>query len=186
MFKNIPAATLLVVSLIVFDSFQAEAGRIRNRKVKEAPKVCALMQEDVHLTRDGKMVYGTLRHSLVFENDEQMNNISLVKDKGEKICQWQSKVWNQIMKTNQVENQMGFNKEESLSRREMLKIGAGLLAGTVMPENPFTRMLPPQGHTAAAQSGVIHLYVAHDDHTDYFWEGTADTYVTVLHEILEG
>ncbi|MBY0452538.1 MAG: hypothetical protein K2P92_05835, partial [Bdellovibrionaceae bacterium] len=87
---------------------RADAARIRNRKVKEAPKICGLMQEDVHLTRGGKKVYGTLRHSLVFENDEQMNNISLVKDKGEKICQWQSTVWNQILKNNQVENQMGF------------------------------------------------------------------------------
>jgi alpha-mannosidase len=78
---------------------------------------------------------------------------------------------------------MGFNKKDSLSRREMLKIGAGLLAGTVMPDTPFTHMLPVVARSAA-QAGVMHLYIAHDDHTDYFWEGTADTYVNVLHEIL--
>lgn len=108
MLKTQAASVLLILNVIVFGAFQAEAGRIRNRKVKEAPKICGLMQEDVHLTRDGKMVYGTLRHSLVFENDDQMNNISLVKDKGEKICQWQSTVWNNILKNNQVEHQMNF------------------------------------------------------------------------------
>jgi alpha-mannosidase len=78
---------------------------------------------------------------------------------------------------------MNFNKKDSLSRREMLKIGAGLLAGTVMPETPFSHAIPNIAR-AAAQGGVNHLYIAHDDHTDYFWEGTADTYVTVLHDIL--
>ena len=108
MFKPQVSFLLIALSFILFGSIQAEAGRIRNRKVKEAPKICGLMQEDVHLTRDGKMVYGTLRHSLVFENDEQMNSISLVKDKGEKICQWKSTVWNGILKNNQVENQINF------------------------------------------------------------------------------
>lgn len=108
MFKNRAFYSLSVVIVVVFGSLYAEAGRIRNRKVKEAPQICGLMQEDVHLTRGGKKVYGTLRHSLVFENDEQMNNISLVKDKGEKICQWQSTVWNNILKNNQVENLMSW------------------------------------------------------------------------------
>ncbi len=108
MFNNTLARSVLTVALILVGSIQVEAARIRNRKVKEAPKVCAVMQEDVHLTRGPKKVYGTLRHSLVFENDDQMNNISLVKDKGEKICQWQSTVWNQILKNNQVENQMSW------------------------------------------------------------------------------
>lgn len=108
MLKKRLSTYVLTVLVMLAAASSAEAGRIRNRKVKEAPKICGLMQEDVHLSRDGKKVYGTLRHSLVFENDGQMNNISLVKDKGEKICQWQSTVWNQILKNNQVENQMGF------------------------------------------------------------------------------
>ena len=82
--------------------------RIRMRKVKEAPKVCKVMQEDVFLSRDGKKVYGTLRHSLIIENSEENNNVSLVKDKGEKICQWTNADWNQVLKNNGVENLINF------------------------------------------------------------------------------
>ena len=85
----------------------AEA-RIRMRKVKEAPKVCKVMQEDVFLSRDGKKVLGTLRHSLVFENLAENSNVSLVKDKGEKICQWPNTDWNQVLKDNGVENLISF------------------------------------------------------------------------------
>src|SRR5688572_6373524 len=78
---------------------------------------------------------------------------------------------------------MDFSKKDSLSRREMLKVGAGLLAGTFMPDNPFPQTLSPLARVSA-QGGLIHLYVAHDDHTDYFWEATADAYVNVFDDIL--
>ena len=91
----------------VLYSYSAEA-RIRMRKVKEAPKVCKVMQEDVFLSRDGKKVLGTLRHSLVFENSAENSNVSLVKDKGEKICQWSNDDWNQVLKSNNVENLISF------------------------------------------------------------------------------
>lgn len=69
------------VLLFVF-SFQAEA-RIRLRKVKEAPKTCQTLKEDPLLSRPEKKVLSTERHSLIFED-----GISLVRDKGEKICNW--------------------------------------------------------------------------------------------------
>jgi hypothetical protein len=96
-----------MLSAVLISVNFAEA-RIRMRKVKEAPKVCKVMQEDVYLSRDGKKVFGTLRHSLVLENSEENNNVSLVKDKGEKICQWPNSDWNQVLKDNGVENLINF------------------------------------------------------------------------------
>lgn len=82
--------------------------RIRNRKVKEAPKSCKLMEEDALLSRSGKKVFGTLRHSLVFEKNETSDLVSLIKDKGEKICEWSGDQWGQILRNNQVESAMNF------------------------------------------------------------------------------
>lgn len=96
---------LVVAVLFSFASF-SEA-RIRLRKVKEAPKVCKLMDEDAYLSRDGKKVFGTLRHSLVFETSGE-STVSIVKDKGEKVCQWTGEEWNQILKNNGTENLVGF------------------------------------------------------------------------------
>ena len=96
------ALTLVLLMTVLCLDF-AEA-RIRMRKVKEAPRVCKVMQEDLFLSRDGKKVLGTLRHSLVFENSAENSNVSLVKDKGEKICQWSFEEWNQVLKNNHVEN----------------------------------------------------------------------------------
>ena len=77
----------ILLSLLLSFSFLAQA-RIRNRKVKEAPKVCAVMSEDKLLSRKFKKVYSTERHSLVIEE-----NVALVKDKGEKVCIWSLKDW---------------------------------------------------------------------------------------------
>jgi hypothetical protein len=82
--------------------------RIRMNKVKEAPKVCKLMQEDPMLSREGKKVFGTLRHSLVFENSDNQSSVSLVKDKGEKICEWTVDQWSQVLKSHGAENIMNF------------------------------------------------------------------------------
>jgi hypothetical protein len=80
--KNIiPVLTLL--NLIILLSMQAEAGRIVNRRVKDAPKVCAVMQEDKLLSKEKKQVFGTLKHSVVIED-----NISILNDLGQKACQW--------------------------------------------------------------------------------------------------
>jgi hypothetical protein len=82
--------------------------RIRMNKVKEAPKVCKIMAEDSMLSRDGKKVFGTLRHSLVFERSENLESVSLIKDKGEKICQWPGSQWEEILKNNGFENLTNF------------------------------------------------------------------------------
>lgn len=100
-----------LVSIILAVLFIAEtgyAGRIRNRKVKEAPKACKEMAEDTMLSRQGKVVFGTLRHSLLIEEDlnegeTKSTTVSLVKDKGEKICQWTEEQWNQILAENKID-----------------------------------------------------------------------------------
>lgn len=78
---------ILLLSLLLISTFSAEA-RIRLRKVKEAPKVCAVMGEDKLLSRKFKKVYSTERHSLIIEDD-----VALIKDKGEKICLWKKEDW---------------------------------------------------------------------------------------------
>ena len=69
-------------SLALFITNTSEA-RIVNRKVKEAPRVCAPMKEDSYLSRDGKRIFGTLRNSVIINKE-----ISVVDDLGKKICQW--------------------------------------------------------------------------------------------------
>lgn len=73
---------LLSLSLILFIS-SAEAGRIRLRKVKDAPKTCTIMDEDRFLTRSSKRIFGTLRNSVIIED-----NVVVVNDLGQKICLW--------------------------------------------------------------------------------------------------
>ncbi len=62
--------------------------RIRNHKVKEAPKVCGPMVEDKLLSRPDKNVFSTERFSLIIEE-----KVALVKDKGEKLCEWSLDEW---------------------------------------------------------------------------------------------
>lgn len=62
------------------------------------------MAEDAMLSRDGKTVFGTLRHSLVFEKAENLESVALIKDKGEKICQWPGSQWEEILKNNGFES----------------------------------------------------------------------------------
>ncbi len=61
------------------------------RKVKDAPKVCSNMEEDKLLSRGNKRIFGTLRNSVVLEND-----ISIVNDLGKKICQWPTDKWQSL------------------------------------------------------------------------------------------
>lgn len=77
---------ILLANLLVVST--SEAGRIRLRKVKDEPKVCSVMQEDKSLSRADKRIFGTLRNSVIFEND-----ISIVNDLGKKICQWPYSSW---------------------------------------------------------------------------------------------
>ena len=65
--------------------------------------------------------------------------------------------------------QVKSGQESFVSRRDVLKMGAGLLAGAALPDalNGLTR--------AAAQSGLKHIYVAADDHTDFVWRQDALT-----------
>ncbi len=80
---------VLLTSLILFLFTEvSEAGRIRLRKVKETPKVCAHMVEDNYLSRRNRKVYGTLRNSLIFEDQ-----VLVVDDLGQKICQWPNEKW---------------------------------------------------------------------------------------------
>lgn len=58
-------------------------GRIVNRKVKEAPRTCGEMKEDSFLSRGGKRIFGTLRNSVIINQE-----ISVVDDLGKKICTW--------------------------------------------------------------------------------------------------
>lgn len=90
-------------ALIIFlFLFQNSEGRIRLRKVKEAPKTCKTMEEDRFLSRDDKKVLGTLRHSVLIEDDEHDQSITLVKDKGEKVCQWNINQWAAIQTDNKL------------------------------------------------------------------------------------
>lgn len=105
---RIPLIIILALSCLT-----AEA-RIRNRRVKEAPKACKVMAEDEMLSRDGKRVLGTLRHSLLIESEAgsdfsaSSTTISLVKDKGEKICQWTEDQWNEILVNNKINSITSF------------------------------------------------------------------------------
>ena len=103
--------SLLFILLLLAQPSEA---RIRNRKVKEAPKSCKVMAEDPLLSRDGKKVMGTLRHSLLIESsnedgEQPVNVISLVKDKGEKICQWTTAQWSEILKNNKISSVTNFS-----------------------------------------------------------------------------
>ena len=98
-----------IITLAITVSFCSfSEARIRLRKVKEAPKVCKLMDENAFLSRDGKKVFGTLRYSLVLETSAETNTVSVVKDKGEKVCLWTGEEWNQVLKNNGAENLIGF------------------------------------------------------------------------------
>ena len=83
-------------------SLDAVAARIRLRKVTEAPRSCKTMQEDSFLSRPDKKVLATLRHSLLIEKVGQEKVITLVKDKGEKICQWELDQWEAIQEENKL------------------------------------------------------------------------------------
>ena len=75
----------LFVALLICSFSVPSNARIRLRKVKEAPRVCQNMQEDKLLSRKDKKVLSTERHSVIFED-----TVSLVRDKGEKICSWRA------------------------------------------------------------------------------------------------
>lgn len=91
----------IILALILSLTFiQHSVARIRLRKVKEAPKTCKTMTEDNFLSREDKKVLGTLRHSILIDDDANEKNITLVKDKGEKICQWSFDQWSAIMTDN--------------------------------------------------------------------------------------
>lgn len=77
-----------IVSLILAFHFSAQAGKIKLRKVKEDPKVCTVMSEDKLLSKSNKRIYGTLRNSMIFDD-----NISMVNDLGKKVCQWSYDKW---------------------------------------------------------------------------------------------
>lgn len=86
---------ILFFSVISILSLTAES-RIRLRKVKEAPRTCQTMKEDPLLSRPEKKVLSTERHSLIFEDA-----ITLVRDKGEKICSWRLTEFNSLAPVDQ-------------------------------------------------------------------------------------
>ncbi len=79
---------LMFVVLMIISCFDHAEARIRMRKVKEAAKTCDFMMEDKLLSRPTKRVYSTERHSLIVEE-----TVTLIKDKGEKICEWSLAEW---------------------------------------------------------------------------------------------
>lgn len=92
-----------IVSFLMAALFiQTAEGRIRNRKVKEAPRACKLMTEDSFLSRTDKKVLGTLRHSVIIEDSADTKTVTLVKDKGEKLCQWKLEQWESIRGENKL------------------------------------------------------------------------------------
>jgi hypothetical protein len=72
-----------LMSICIMFTLASEAGRIRLRKVPEAPKVCKVMKEDPLLSRRDKKILATLKNSLII--NEQ---VSLVNDLGQKQCIW--------------------------------------------------------------------------------------------------
>ncbi|MEO8606382.1 MAG: glycoside hydrolase [Chloroflexota bacterium] len=81
------------------------------------------------------------------------------------------------------------DKKSFVSRRDVLKMGAGLLAGSALPDmlTGLTRAAAQSGlpARAAAQSGLKHIYVAADDHTDYVWRQDAATVQNNLVSMLD-
>lgn len=71
----------LSIAILLLTAGMEASARIVNRGVKETPKVCSMMKSDMMLSRAGKKVYGTLRHSIVIED-----KIDVVNDLGKKIC----------------------------------------------------------------------------------------------------
>ena len=74
---------ILSLSIIVLLASPVVSARIVNRRVKDAPKVCAIMKEDTLLSKENKQVFGTLKHSVVIED-----KVSILNDLGKKACQW--------------------------------------------------------------------------------------------------
>ncbi len=73
----------VLFSLLLLLIIPAAEARIVYRKVKEPPKVCGIMKEDPYLSKEEKIVYGTLKYSVVIEE-----KVSLISDLGKKKCQW--------------------------------------------------------------------------------------------------
>lgn len=97
---------VLILSMIISNVVVSEA-RIVNRRVKESPKVCAYMKQDDLLSKPGKTVFGTLRNSVVLED-----NISVVNDLGKKVCQWKLDQFQQAFESTGDLNQSQFYIDE--------------------------------------------------------------------------
>jgi len=69
----------LILNLIAVSS----QAKIRLRKVKEAPKTCGIMKEELFLSRPEKKIFGTEKNSIVINHQ-----ISLIGDLGQKQCVW--------------------------------------------------------------------------------------------------
>lgn len=73
----------ILFSLLFLLVVPAVEARIVLRAVKEPPKFCGVMKEDPYLSKENKIVYGTLKYSVVIED-----KVSLISDLGKKACQW--------------------------------------------------------------------------------------------------
>ena len=87
MIKNLAILLSLFTFLLVSNS----EGRIRLRKVKDAPKTCSYMKEDNLLSRPEKPVWSTEKHSIILADD-----ISLVNDLGQTVCTWPRSLFNPL------------------------------------------------------------------------------------------
>ncbi|MBZ0287777.1 MAG: hypothetical protein K8I30_09200, partial [Anaerolineae bacterium] len=71
-------------------------------------------------------------------------------------------------------------KQSFVSRRDVLKIGAGLLAGAILPD-----ALTGLAHAYAQTGAFKHIYIAADDHTDYYWMTDGATYQNAFINMLD-
>ena len=81
----------LFMFFIISISFSAQAGRIRLRKVKDAPRSCQLMKEESSLTRTNRKILGTEKNSVVIDD-----TVSVVGDLGNKLCEWPKEKFSEI------------------------------------------------------------------------------------------
>lgn len=81
----------IFISLLIVVTVNSADARIRMRKVKDPPRVCAMMIKDELLSRPSKPIWSTERNSLVVSD-----NITLVNDLGIKICEWNKDMFNNI------------------------------------------------------------------------------------------
>jgi len=92
----------LFLFFILLDISSIAQGRIRLRKVKDEPKTCTKMKVDDFLSRPEKKIFGTLRNSVVLEDD-----VVVIGDLGKKYCSWSLEQFNEKMNLSSLNPESG-------------------------------------------------------------------------------